>query len=272
MVREGSDPVTVPVSDLACIVLGPNISMNSGILHRLTEAGTAVLFSDWRGVPEGAAFGWREHTRIGARRRAQAALTLPRQKNAWKQIVKAKVANQATTLEAVGKNGELLRNLAKTVRSGDPGNVEGQAARFYWKALLGEEFAREQHTCEGVNGMLDYAYTIARGHAVRAVLAAGLEPSLGVFHRHRENMFSLADDVLEVARPAVDYAVFQLFRSGRTEVSQCRAELVESAGGKFSIDGFTIPTVLSDLAKDMGQYFEGEIQRLEIPPWTPSGD
>ncbi|MDO5721973.1 MAG: type II CRISPR-associated endonuclease Cas1 [Actinomycetaceae bacterium] len=268
--RGGEEAVTVSVADLACVVLGPHVAMKSGILHHLTEAGTAVLFCDWKGVPEGAAFAWREHTRIGARRRAQAALTVPKQKNAWKQIVRGKIKNQAYTLDGLGKSGDFLISLANSVRSGDPSNVEGQAARYYWQRLFGSDFNREQHTCEGVNSMLDYAYTVARGHAVRGVLSAGLEPSLGVFHRHRENMFSLADDILEVVRPAIDYEVYRLKSEGYTAVSECRAELVAAASRKFSKDGYTIPTILSELARDLGRYFEGDISQIEIPAWFPS--
>lgn len=55
--------------------------------------------------------------------------------------------------------------------------------------------------------MLNYGYAVVRAATARAVVAAGLIPSLGVFHRNRANPFCLADDLLEPYRPFVDWRV-----------------------------------------------------------------
>src|SRR3546814_5147081 len=47
--------------------------------------------------------------------------------------------------------------MARRVRSGDPDNVEAQAARKYWPALMGSEFRRDQNA-GGSNALLNYGY------------------------------------------------------------------------------------------------------------------
>ncbi len=45
--------------------------------------------------------------------------------------------------------------LARRVRSGDPDNIEAQAARRYWPLLLGKEFRRDR-AADGANALLNY--------------------------------------------------------------------------------------------------------------------
>lgn len=70
--------------------------------------------------------------------------------------------------------------LARKVRSGDPDNVEAQAARRYWQALMGSDFRRDQ-AGEGANALLNYGYTVLRATVSRAICAAGLHrPSVSI--------------------------------------------------------------------------------------------
>jgi CRISPR-associated protein Cas1 len=41
----------------------------------------------------------------------------------------------------------------------------------------------------------------------RAIVGAGLLPTLGIFHRNRYNAYCLADDIMEPYRPFVDIIV-----------------------------------------------------------------
>lgn len=271
VIVSGRDPTLIAIEDLACVLLGAKARVSSSALHRLCQSGATVLLCDWRGVPEGAIYSWRPHSRVAARRRAQAALSLPRQKNAWKVLVAAKIRNQARALDLTVGGAEFLRTLSRRVRSGDPSNLEGQAASYYWKRLFGSSFRRIPGSGNGINGMLDYAYTIGRGHAIRSILAAGLEPSLGVYHRNRENMFCLADDVVEIVRPTIDVGVWRLFQEGVREVTDCRADLVSIAAARYAKDGATIPTVLTEVSQQFGKYVESVSDRLVVTAWEAPG-
>lgn len=190
---------SVPVKDVAVVLAGVRVGLSTAVLHRLLGADVIVLFCDWRGVPEGGAYPWREHTRVGARQLAQAQLSVPRQKNAWGRIVKAKILGQAHTLALFDRSAAMrLRSIARSVRSGDPDNLEGCAARIYWSRLFPAEegFSRVQDSEDGRNSCLNYGYGVLRAYGIRAVVAAGLNPTIGLFHRGRSNFFNLVDDII----------------------------------------------------------------------------
>lgn len=271
--RQGEDPVIVPVADVAVLIVGIRVSFSSAAMHRLLENDIAVLFCDWKGVPEGAAYPNNDHSRVGARHLAQVNLSLPRKKNAWGRIVKAKVMGQAKMLQAQGLiQASDLTAMAHEVRSGDPANVEARAARVYWQALSPQEQFRRVpgRGKEGEftrNAHLDYAYTILRGHGIRAVMGAGLSPAMGVFHRGRSNYFSLVDDLMEPYRPAVDAAVFEIASDAPMEDPEVRHHLVGAASRVFTVDGMRIPASFAALAQQYGRYVEGDLAKLDVESW-----
>ncbi len=263
-------PTIIPVADVAVFLVGMKVALSAAVLHRLSEADVAVLFCDWRGIPEGGCYSWSDHGRVAARHRAQAEVSLPRKKNAWARLIRAKIEGQASVLEnlKIRGSGELLA-LADQVRSGDPGNVEAQAARLYWSRTLGKGVGRQPAAGQliGANACLDYGYSVLRGHLMRGVLAAGLAPALGVFHRGRGNAFALADDLIEPFRPAIDEVALQLPPTASPSDPPVKQLLVAAASQPFDGDGHGIPTVAEALAQSFGRYVEGDIDRLNVLSW-----
>lgn len=276
---EGASTV-LPVAELAVVLIGMKVNLSAAVLHRLSEADVAVLFCDWRGIPEGGCYSWSDHGRVAARHRAQAEVSVPRKKNAWARLVRAKIEGQASVLEnlKIRGSGELLA-LADQVRSGDPGNVEAQAARLYWSRTLGRGVGRQPAAGQliGANACLDYGYAVLRGHLMRAVLAAGLAPALGVFHRGRGNAFALADDLIEPFRPAIDEVALPLPATASPSDREVKQLLVAAASQRFDADGHGVPAVAEALAQSFGRYIEGDIDRLQVaswqgPSWVGVGD
>ncbi|MCQ5272556.1 type II CRISPR-associated endonuclease Cas1 [Schaalia odontolytica] len=267
--EEGTS-TTIPVAEVAVFLVGMKVNLSAAVLHRLAEADVAVLFCDWRGIPEGGCYSWSDHGRVAARHRAQAEVSLPRKKNAWARLVRAKIEGQASVLEnlKIRGSGELLA-FADQVRSGDPGNVEAQAARLYWSRALGKGVGRQPAAGQliGANACLDYGYSVLRGHLMRAVLAAGLAPALGVFHRGRGNAFALADDLIEPFRPAIDEVALQLPLTASPSDRSVKQLLVAAASQRFDGDGHGIPAVAEALAQSFGRYVEGDIDRLNVLSW-----
>src|SRR3546814_8368184 len=101
----------------------------------------------------------------------------------------AKIRWQAAVLEANGQSSSAFDLLARRVGSGDPDNVEAQAARRYWPLLMGEGFRRDRNA-DDINALLNYGYTVLRSLCERAVVASGLHPSIGV-HRSEEHTSEL---------------------------------------------------------------------------------
>lgn len=261
---------TIPVAEVAVVLVGMKVNLSAAVLHRLAEADVAVLFCDWRGIPEGGCYSWSDHGRVAARHRAQAEVSLPRKKNAWARLIRAKIEGQASVLEnlKIRGSGELLA-LADQVRSGDPGNVEAQAARLYWSRALGKGVGRQPAAGQliGANACLDYGYSVLRGHLMRAVLAAGLAPALGVFHRGRGNAFALADDLIEPFRPTIDEVALQLSPTASPSDRPVKQLLVAAASQRFDGDGHGIPAVAEALAQAFGRYVEGDVDRLNVLAW-----
>jgi CRISPR-associated protein Cas1 len=159
------------------------------------------------------------HHAQGARIRDQWSASRPLSKQLWKRIVSAKITTQAGLLAALGRREVApLLELARRVRSGDPENLEAQAARKYWPALMGPDFRRDR-SGGGANGLLNYGYTVLRACVARSIVAAGLNPSIGLHHENRGNAFALADDLMEPFRPLVDATVLGLIKAGVSEVT-----------------------------------------------------
>lgn len=257
-------------SDINIVFVGVGVAVGAGVVSHLTANDIVVLFCDWKGVPISGMYPWiTAHGRVAARQRAQAKLSEPRSKNAWMRIVKAKIRGQAANLDSLGKEGgDKLRAIAMATTSGDPKNCEAQAARYYWTRVFGDShFIRAQgERSDALNSMLDYGYTILRGHSMRAVLAAGLTPALGIYHCGHSNSFALADDLIEPFRPAVDYVVAKLGPSS-LENKDTRKKIMKSTLQPFLEGGETIPTAMVEFAQAFGLYVEGETRYLQVPTW-----
>jgi len=214
------------------------------------KAGVPVVYCDHFGRPLGMMLPASRHTRVAARHRAQVALSEPRRKRAWQEIVRAKVSNQATVVPDPDASVR-LRELAHRVRSGDTTNCEAQAARIYWRAF-GESFRRNSDGEDAVNGALNYGYTVLRGATAQAVMATGLWPTLGVQHSARGNAWCLVDDLIEPFRPAVDRAVLELecFPS-----PEARRRIVSVLEDKF--DDTTTRVAIQETAELFALYVEG---------------
>lgn len=269
---ENRPSTAVPAVDIAVVLIGPHVRLSSAALHRIHDAGGIALYTDWRGIPRAGSYSWTTHNRVGARANAQISMSLPRRKNAWGRIVRAKILGQAHVLAEAGARpaAKQLRGLSTQVRSGDPANREAQAARTYWQHLtLEQDFRRAPRAAlddTDPNALLDYGYGVLRGHAIRAVLAAGLLPAIGLHHHNRANAFNLADDLIEPFRPTVDHYV-KAHPGGSLEDQEVRHALVAAATQAFTPDGVTIPTCLQTLAQHVGQLAEGHLDRLDVPTW-----
>lgn len=83
---------------------------------------------------------------------------------------------------------------------------------------------RTRKAANPANAMLNYLYTLLEAEARIALTARGLDPGMGFFHADTANRSSLADDIMEPARPHVDAYVLNLLRS-RTFSSKDFAEM-----------------------------------------------
>ena len=211
--KETGEIATRPVEDLGFVILdNQQITFTQHVLQLLAENNVAVVICDIKHHPSSMLMHLDTHHIQAERFRHQIASSEPLRKQLWQQTVKAKIRNQAKVLSIAGEPNIALLNLANKVASGDPHNLEGQAARIYWKQLFGENFYRLR---EGPppNPSLNYGYSIVRAAIARAIVGSGLLPTLGIHHHNKYNSFALADDIMEPYRPFVDLLIYRQIHS-----------------------------------------------------------
>ena len=212
------------------------------------------------------------HHAQNARIRAQWEASRPLCKQLWRRVVVAKIQWQAAVLDAFGHQASAFDLLARKVGSGDPGNVEAQAARRYWPLLMGEDFRRDRDA-DGINGLLNYGYTILRSLCARSVVAVGLHPTIGIHHANRANAFALADDLVEPFRPLVDALAVRLVLAGTKTVTP---EAKRAFAGLIALDlpGETGTTTVSGAAaraaQSLAASFESGCATDLVLPQPPS--
>jgi CRISP-associated protein Cas1 len=205
--RPDMPKATLPIEDLGVVIVDDvRATYTQAVFLELLAAGATVMVTGRDHLPAGMMLPLDAHHVQTERHRAQVEAGVPVKKRIWQSLIGAKIALQsAVLLHFTGRDDGLLP-MSKRVRSGDPDNLEAQAAQRYWRSLFGEEFRRDRDA-DGVNALLNYGYAVMRAAIARAIVASGLIPSLGVFHSNRSNPFCLADDLLEPYRPYVDWRV-----------------------------------------------------------------
>lgn len=205
--EKGEELGRVPLDDITALILsGSQITLSKTLMVELAERKAIIVTCgrNWHPISISLPFG--AHYEAAGILHDQINASQPLRKRLWQQIVQAKIDNQAAVLRRYARGTRAIGELAvlrRRVRSGDPDNMEAQAARHYWPALMGSDFRRDRHS-DGVNAFLNYGYTILRAATARAVCGSGLHPSLGLHHGTRVNPFALIDDLMEPFRPLVD--------------------------------------------------------------------
>lgn len=198
----------------AVIVHAHGTTWSANLVAALAERGAPVVFCGSNHSPVAVTLPIEGHHAQNARFRAQWDASKPLCKQLWRRIVTAKIAMQGSLLAARGIAGaDAFPMIARRVKSGDSDNLEAQVARRYWPMLMGAEFRRDRNS-PGANALLNYGYAVIRATVARAVIAAGLHPTIGINHANRGNAFVLADDLVEPFRPLVDALVVAMTAQG----------------------------------------------------------
>ncbi|WP_425406190.1 type II CRISPR-associated endonuclease Cas1 [Hwanghaeella sp.] len=262
----GDEVGRVAVDDMSALVVrgyGATVSVN--LCSRLSDAGLPVVICGANQSPDALIWPVKGHFEQGRRMQAQAEAGRPLRKRLWRDLVEAKIKAQATVLEYSGQKDERLPQMAKSLKSGDPDNVEAQAARRYWPKLMGDDFRRERDA-GGRNAMLNYGYTVLRAATARSILAAGLHPSLSVHHESRGDALRLADDLMEPFRPYVDLMVAKHGHDGELDrdlkadiASVLTLDLIGPKGVR------PVQSCIDHLAVSLAMIYTGKDRKLDLP-------
>jgi CRISPR-associated protein Cas1 len=273
--EKGSELGRVPLDDLAAVVANAHgLTYSNNLLVTLAARGVPMVLCGANHRPAALVWPVDGHHAQSGRMSDQANASAPLKKRLWQQIVQAKILAQGATLAAVGAEAGGFLLLSRKVRAGDPQNVEAEAARRYWPLLLGSAFRRDQDG-DGLNGLLNYGYAVLRAATARAVMAAGLHPSLGLMHSNRGNPMVLVDDLMEPFRPIVDREVHRMQSEKILDVTpEAKATLARIMVIDLPTAEGSSPvmTCLERLSSSLAKAYAGEADRLVLPrPGLPLG-
>ena len=203
-----------------------------------------IIFSDKNGIPEGRIWSVR-YGSISTIRRNQSEFVYSKQAIEWiKDILIQKIHNQIALLYTIASRDLLdeqwlkehsffqksinnLKDYASKIRA-----IEGEcisdvsASLRGWEGISSKKYfdtlskllpanysfeERSQHPArDAFNSLLNYGYGMLYSKIEGALIKAGIDPYLGVFHRENYNRPVLVFDVIELYRHWIDYVVVDL--------------------------------------------------------------
>lgn len=251
---------SLAVEDLSALLLENRQStVTAAALSLLGQRGCAVYVCDEKHLPCAVLTPYLQHSRTLDVMRSQLDASEPLKKRLWQQLARTKIENQARCLRLFDETqqADMLEQLARQVRSGDPENVEATAARRYFPALFGSTFLRSAEN--GCNAALDYGYAVLRGSIARHIAAYGFLPVWGLHHRSGLNAFNLADDLIEPFRPVIDLLVRSqetpdapLDTQRKRLLFGCLQLAITSGAQQHSVD-YAIERLVQSLARSLSQ-------------------
>lgn len=278
--KNGAKVGSVPIEDLGVLILdGPQLLITSSVMRCLAEQNVSVIFTDDKHLPSSLTIPFSAHSIQTKVLNGQIGISVPVKKRLWSQVVSAKIANQARSLDLCGKDGNALKEIANRVKSGDSENLEAYAAKIYWRKLFGDDFRRDRYAGDH-NMLLNYGYAIIRAATARAIVGTGLHPGLGINHKNQYNPFPLADDLVEPLRPFVDVRVNSIIAKMRPDTEgseseivldkETKADLLRLLADDCSYDGRTLPMLvaLGYYVATVKQVMMGEAAKPLIPTFA----
>lgn len=270
--EEEKDSKTVPIEDIGILILDhPQITITQALISELAENNVAIISCDAKHLPFGLLLPMFSHHAFTEKLQQQISCSVPLKKNLWQQTVVAKIANQAALLRQKGICDKKLQFLLRKVKSGDPENVEGRAAAYYWDHLFGLDSSFFRHrTGEMPNPMLNYGYAILLAAVARSLTASGLLPALGIHHRNKYNPWCLASDIMEPFRPYVDKVVTEVGENFPDEgelTTEIKRELLQIPALDVFIEGKCSPLMVGvqRTTASLSACFSGTARKLIYP-------
>lgn len=264
---------TIPIEDIGMVILDhPRITITQSLLSELIENNAAILNCDQKHMPKGLVMPMTANHTYTEKLKHQLESSEPLRKNLWQQTIKSKILNQAALLEKQGVAVKNMLHWAKHVRSGDPDNLEGRAAAYYWKTIMDDPAFRRGREEPAPNNLLNYGYAVLRAIVARSLVSSGMLPALGIHHKSKYNPFCLADDVMEPYRPYVDQLVLKVQNDFNEEdiellTTEVKQAILVIPTMDVAIEGTTSPLMvgMQRTTASLMQCFEGLRRKISYP-------
>jgi CRISPR-associated protein Cas1 len=264
---------TLPIEDIGVVILDhKQITITHALIDALLANNVAIVTSNDKHLPVGLMLPLDGNTLQSERFRTQIDASEPLKKQMWQQTVVAKILGQAHVLGTQHIEHTNMLKWAKDVRSGDTNNMEARAAAYYWRNMFEKDaFIRDPQGLPP-NNLLNYGYSVIRAMMARALVGAGLLPTLGIHHHSCYDAYCLADDIMEPYRPFVDQKALEMWEKGEVTsdiFSEQKRELLGITTMDVTISGHRSPMMLAiqTTAQSVQKCFSGEARKIIYPDW-----
>lgn len=269
--QDRQQKATIPCEDIGVLLVDHSgVTYTHSVFTTLLKFGAAVVLCNGTHHPTGMLLPIETNTVQSERFRLQVNAKEPLKKRLWQQLIKAKIAHQAHLICDNEKTVHALKAMRNRVRSGDPDNIEAQAAKRFWRSYLQDAEFRRNRDGARPNHLLNYGYMVMRAAVARAICSAGLLPTLGIHHHNRYNAFCLADDMIEPFRGFVEERVRDICQTNTVEIEldqHVKASLLEVLYAPITIGGYKGPLMvgLHRTMASLARCFAGEQKQLDLP-------
>lgn len=228
----------VPAQGIKSIQISRGAQITSDAVLLAIENEIEVLFMDRTGKPIGRIWS-PKYGSISTIRKGQLAFSFSNEAVKWiRDLIRQKIENQQALLIMMKADDDATqRKVQRAIRRLDDygakiskleGDIvsdiaanlrgwEGVASNIYFEALnmfIPEHYKfakRSQHPAmDVVNSLLNYGYGLLYAKIEGALIRAGIDPYIGVFHRDDYNRPVLVYDIIELYRVWIDYVVVSL--------------------------------------------------------------
>ena len=281
IVIEKGEPATVfsfPLEDFDLIFLEDSkASITARLITECAEKGVSIVFCDKNFLPNAQVSPLHGHYNQTANIKLQLDLLPYKKKKMWEALVRRKIENQISVLQATTDDDvaiERLRGYLKNVKPGDEHNMEGVAAREYFASLFGGDFVRFSES--PLSSALNYGYSIIASCIIRQVAMAGLLDNLGIWHDAAQNANNLSYDLIEPFRQVVDYFVY----SHRSEIAfplskELKLGMVGLLDATVSVDGMNLKVhyaVEKEVNGFVAYLKSGALDSVSLPVYKPGAN
>lgn len=236
--RDGKQDVRL--LDVASLSVFGNVSISTQAVRELASRGIPISYFSYGGWFSAITTGM-SHKNVELRRAQYRIAEDEAQSLAMAtRFITAKILNQRTLIRRNHQDPppvvlQEMRRLAHEARRVESAasllGIEGMAARHYFQSFVGmlKGNATRTFDFEGrnrrppkdpINALLSFGYAILAKDLAITLLAVGLDPYLGFFHRPRYGRPALALDLAEEFRPLiVDSVVLTVLNTGEIQAT-----------------------------------------------------
>ena len=268
-VEYNDNEILLPISDIQILVIDNyKSSLSIPLINKLTENNVCTIICGIDHLPKSYILPMNGHFAQSGNINKQIYWNENKKKKIQQKIVKAKIYNQIEILKKNDKSFDVIQKLFQfidEVQTGDSTNREGLAAKMYFKEMFGDDFIRFDD--DVINAGLNYGYSIFRSLISSIVVAKGYLPNIGIFHKGKQNMFNLSDDIIEVFRPIVDDYVLNNMLDDILFKQEHREALIQLTNKKVRIDNRkqTIPNAIHIYIENIFKELESDEETYLFP-------